>query len=66
MIPYILLIALFVLVAAVSTVLVGVSKTNREGNPDYERRTTGNMVRLTSFYVLAAIVGIAILLYILF
>lgn len=57
-------ILLFVIVAAVSTILIGNSKQNKEGNPDYERRTSGNWVRLTSFYVIAGLLGIAILLYV--
>ncbi|TMV50126.1 hypothetical protein FE783_11210 [Paenibacillus mesophilus] len=63
---YALIIIFFVVVAAISTIMIGTSKQNREGNPDYDTRTGGNMVRLTTLYIIAAIIGIAILLYMIF
>ncbi|WP_127588463.1 hypothetical protein [Paenibacillus koleovorans] len=58
------IIILIALAAGVATVQVGLSRPNREGNPGYVTRTKGNMLRLTSFYVVAAILGLAILFYV--
>ncbi|MDF2719021.1 MAG: hypothetical protein K0R28_5946 [Paenibacillus sp.] len=63
---YAFIIIFFVVVAAVSTIWVGTSKQNKEGNPEYDTRTGGNMVRLTTLYIIAGIIGIAILLYMIF
>lgn len=64
MVIYASIIIFFVVLAAVATILIGNSKQNKEGNPDYEKRTSGNIVRLTTFYVIAAIIGIGIMLYV--
>jgi hypothetical protein len=56
---YILLVCFFLLVGVVGTVAVGFSKENREGNPEYERRTKGNWTRLTLSYAVAGAIGIA-------
>lgn len=63
---YAALIIFFIIVSAVATILVGNSKHNREGNPEYEKRTSGNMVRLTTFYVIAGVIGIGIMLYVIY
>ncbi|MDF2658251.1 MAG: hypothetical protein K0Q94_1042 [Paenibacillus sp.] len=63
---YAALIIFFIILSAVATILVGISKQNRDGNPEYEKRTSGNMVRLTSFYVIAGIIGIGIMLYVIY
>lgn len=63
MFVYALIIIFFVIVAAISTIMIGTSKQNKEGNPDYDTRTGGNMVRLTTLYIIAAIIGIAVMLY---
>lgn len=63
---YAAIIIFFVIVAAVSTILIGVSRQNREGNPEYEVRTSGNMIRLTALYVIAGIIGIAFMLYMIY
>lgn len=54
----VILIAVLLLIAIVATVAVGMSKENREGNPDYEKRTKGNWTRLTLHYVITGIVGV--------
>jgi hypothetical protein len=41
--------------AAVATVMIGNSKPNKEGNPDYDKKTGANTLRLTLFYVMAGI-----------
>lgn len=66
MATYAALIIFFIIVSAVATILVGNSKQNQEGNPEYEKRTSGNMVRLTTFYVIAGVVGIGIMLYVIY
>jgi hypothetical protein len=57
-----LLLAL-ILFAAVATFRIGVSKPNREGNPDYDKRTGANTLRLTLFYAIAAVVAVAALIW---
>ena|GEM_PF-1414359 len=61
----IIAIVLIFIVAAIGTVRVGLSKENNEGNPEYEKKTTGNITRLTVYYIGALIVGlIAVALFI--
>ncbi|GAA3409381.1 hypothetical protein ACFFNY_09575 [Paenibacillus hodogayensis] len=60
---YVTIIILFAAISGVATILIGNSKQNKEGNPEYEKKTGGNMTRLTLIYVIAAIIGIAILIY---
>ncbi|WP_309119447.1 hypothetical protein [Paenibacillus sp.] len=55
---YIILVCFFLLVGIVGTIAVGVSKENREGNPEYERKTKGNWTRLTLYYVVSAVAGV--------
>jgi small-conductance mechanosensitive channel len=49
--------------ALVATILVGVSKRNKEGNPDYDQRKGVNIARLTVFYVIAIVGGYALFAY---
>lgn len=63
---YALIIIFFLIVAAVATILIGLSRQNKEGNPEYEKRTSGNMVRLTSLYIIAGVIGIAFMLYMIY
>lgn len=55
---YIVLVCFFLLVGVVGTIAVGMSKENKEGNPQYEQRTKGNWTRLTLYYVISAVIGI--------
>ncbi|WP_410768675.1 hypothetical protein [Fontibacillus sp. BL9] len=57
---YVVIIAL-VVIAAVGTLIIGNSKENRTGNPDYDRRTKKNLVKLTLIYG-GSILVIALLL----
>jgi hypothetical protein len=51
--------------AAVATVMIGNSKQNKEGNPDYEKKTGANTLRLTIYYAAASVVScIALVWYI--
>jgi small-conductance mechanosensitive channel len=52
--------------ALVATILVGVSKKNREGNPDYDQKKAPNIIRLTVFYVIAIVAGYALFAYYMF
>lgn len=63
MLPYVLLVAALMAVAAILTLRVGLSKSNREGNPSYEQRTGGNLARLSGLYVVASIIALIALLY---
>lgn len=56
----IVVVALLALIgfAAVATVLIGVSKQNVEGNPDYDKKIGKNTLRLTLLYVVAFIAAV--------
>ena len=59
MIQYVVVIAL-VLIGAVATMVVGMSQENKKSNPNYDRRTKSNWVRLSIFYTLALAAFVAI------
>jgi len=56
---YILIFAIFI-VGVAATVMIGNSKPNKNGNPDYDRKTKGYWSRLTMFYILGSIVAFSI------
>jgi sugar phosphate permease len=47
------------LFGAVVTILVGFSKKNKEGNPDYDKKTKGNWSRLSWIYIIIIALGYA-------
>ncbi|UUZ83376.1 hypothetical protein LJK88_05620 [Paenibacillus sp. P26] len=56
---------LIMLAAVAATLIVGYSKTNREGNPDYDRKTKKYWLGLSLQYVVAISAGvIALIIYI--
>lgn len=63
MVVYASIILFLVVLSGIGTILIGNSRSNKEGNPDYEKRTSSNIVRLTVFYVIATVIGVAILIY---
>lgn len=58
LISYLILIAIITLIGAIATIMIGMSRQNREGNPKYDHRTKGNMTRLTLIYAVAALVSL--------
>lgn len=58
---YYLVFGVIMLIGLAATVMIGFSRQNREGNPDYVRRTAGNWVRLSLFYVLATLFCVALI-----
>jgi hypothetical protein len=52
--------------ALVATILVGVSRKNKEGNPEYDQRKAPNIIRLSLFYVIAIVGGYALFAYYMF
>lgn len=60
-IPYYILILIIMAIGTIATVRVGNSKANKEGNPEYDRRTSGYWRRLSLFYTIAAVVGFSAL-----
>ncbi|RXZ80785.1 hypothetical protein EBB07_17575 [Paenibacillaceae bacterium] len=56
------LVFIIMLVAVVGTIAVGNSKSNKEGNPQYEQRTSGNWSRLTIIYFAAGLLCVLALL----
>ncbi|MCZ8521152.1 MULTISPECIES: hypothetical protein [Paenibacillus] len=65
MTPYMIAFAVIMLAGAAGTFLVGFSKTNKEGNPGYDRSTTGNLSRLTLFYIVMVLI-LLVMLFLLF
>ncbi|MDF2962617.1 MAG: hypothetical protein K0S39_4352 [Paenibacillus sp.] len=62
---YYILIATTMVIALVSTILVGISKKNKEGNPKYDSKTKGNWSRLSWIYIVVIIMGyVAFIVYI--
>lgn len=59
--PYLLLIFAITLIGGVATIMVGLSKPNKEGNPSYDKKTKGNWSRLFLFYLVAIVLGFAAL-----
>jgi len=58
---YYLLFATIMLIGAVWTMWIGMSKKNKEGNPSYDHRTKGNWSRLSWIYILVIVLGYAAL-----
>ncbi|MCQ6561446.1 hypothetical protein [Paenibacillus mendelii] len=56
------LVIVFMVLALITTFLVGFSKENKEGSPTYEQKTGAKWARLSSFYIIAAVVCLAIFL----
>jgi hypothetical protein len=63
---YFALFAGILLIGLAATLLIGNSRQNREGNPDYDRRTAGNWLRLSVFYAIVAVICIIGLLYVVY
>ncbi|MCR8630019.1 MULTISPECIES: hypothetical protein [Paenibacillus] len=62
---YYILIATIMFIALVSTILVGISKTNKEGNPNYDSKTKSNWSRLSWIYIIVIVLGyVAFIVYI--
>ncbi|MFD3257397.1 hypothetical protein ACE3MQ_02170 [Paenibacillus lentus] len=49
-------IIVMVIIAGVGTLMVGTSRQNITGNPNYDKRTKKNMVGLTVIYAVSVIV----------
>jgi hypothetical protein len=63
---YFALFAVILLIGLAATLFIGNSKQNREGNPEYDRRTAGNWLRLSLFYIVVAaicIIGLLSVIY---
>ncbi|MEK3734480.1 MULTISPECIES: hypothetical protein [Paenibacillus] len=54
MLLYIMVITL-ALIGGIATMLVGLSQENRKSNPEYERKTKNNIVKLVVIYLIALI-----------
>lgn len=59
MILYIIVITL-ALIGGIATMMIGLSQENRKSNPEYERKTKANIVKLVVIYLIALIGFIAI------
>jgi peptidoglycan biosynthesis protein MviN/MurJ (putative lipid II flippase) len=53
-------------IGAISTIAIGLSKSNREGNPGYFKKTGRKWTRLTLLYVIcfgAAVIALLVYIY---
>jgi hypothetical protein len=61
---YYILFATIMLFALISTILIGLSKKNKEGNPTYDSKTKGNWSRLSWIYIIVIVLGyVALIVY---
>jgi heme/copper-type cytochrome/quinol oxidase subunit 2 len=59
--PYSILYILIIVVAiigGVGTFMVGYSKANKQANSEYTQKTTGNLKKLSLFYIIVTIISI--------
>lgn len=62
---YYILFATIMLIGLIVTILVGMSKKNREGNPGYDKATKGNWYRLSWIYIVVLVAAyVALISYI--
>ncbi|OPH57561.1 hypothetical protein BC351_03290 [Paenibacillus ferrarius] len=62
---YYIIFSIILIAGVLFTVLIGNSRANKVGNPDYDNKTKGNWSRLTLFYVVAIALGVlALILYV--
>jgi heme/copper-type cytochrome/quinol oxidase subunit 2 len=54
---YYLMFATILLIATISTILVGVSKKNKEGNPSYDGSTKSYWVRFSWIYIVVIVLS---------
>jgi hypothetical protein len=62
---YYALFTILLLVGAISTVVIGISQKNKEGDPKYDLKTGRKWARLSLFYIISICLGLlALYLYI--
>ncbi|WNR42878.1 hypothetical protein [Paenibacillus roseipurpureus] len=59
---YYLIFTIILLIGLISTIMIGFSRKNREGDKSYFQKTRVKWVRLTAFYVIAITAGLLALL----
>ncbi|MFD2673000.1 hypothetical protein [Marinicrinis sediminis] len=52
---YYVLSAVFILIGALATIMVALSRKNKEGNPEYDQKTKKYWTRLSVFYIVGTI-----------
>lgn len=57
---YLLLALVFVIIGAIATILIAISKENKHGNPEYDRQKKRVTIRLTIYYAIATLAGVLI------
>ncbi|GIP37012.1 hypothetical protein J31TS4_02920 [Paenibacillus sp. J31TS4] len=63
---YYILLFVIVLIGTIGTIMVGASKQNKEGNPDYDKETKGIFTKLSLYYVVAIVIGFGALIWYIF
>lgn len=57
---YLLIALVFVIVGAVATILIAISKENKHGNPAYDKEKKKTTLKLTIYYAVATVIGVLI------
>ncbi|ALS23652.1 hypothetical protein IJ22_32910 [Paenibacillus naphthalenovorans] len=62
---YYIIFLTIMLIGTIATIMIGLSKKNKEGNPGYDKRTGSIFKNLSIYYIIAIVLGyIALILYI--
>ena len=62
---YYIIFLTIMLFGTVATILIGLSKKNKEGNPGYDQKTGSIFKNLSIYYIIAIVLGyLALILYI--
>lgn len=59
-ITYLVIALIFVIIGAVATILIALSKENKYGNPAYDKEKKKTTLKLTIYYVIAFVISILI------
>ncbi|MBP1156969.1 MULTISPECIES: hypothetical protein [unclassified Paenibacillus] len=62
---YYIIFLTIMLFGTIATIMIGLSKKNREGNPGYDQKTSSIFKNLSYYYIIAIVLGyLALVLYI--
>ena len=62
---YYVIFSIILILAVLFTVIIGHSRANKDGNPEYDNKTKANWSRLTLFYLVAIALGVlALIIYV--
>ncbi|WP_438350808.1 hypothetical protein ACP8HI_09270 [Paenibacillus sp. FA6] len=55
-----IIVILVAVIGGIATFLVGMSNENKTSNPNYDKRTKGNISKLVIFYIIAILIFVFI------